>query len=95
MPTYSYECEACKHGLEAEQRISDAPLKKCPSCGKAKLRRMISSGNFILKGDGYGSSKGKGSKDSDSSSSSGSSSSSSKSDSSGSSTPPTAPASSS
>jgi putative FmdB family regulatory protein len=73
MPTYSYECEACKHGLEAEQRISDAPLKKCPSCGKSKLRRMISSGNFILKGggwysDGYGSSKGGGgsSKDSDS-----------------------------
>jgi len=78
MPTYSYECEACKHGLEAEQRISDAPLKKCPKCGKAKLRRMISSGNFILKGggwysDGYGSSKGGGSKESDSSSSSSSS----------------------
>jgi putative FmdB family regulatory protein len=75
MPTYAYECEACKHGLEAEQRISEAPLKKCPGCGKSKLRRMISSGNFILKGggwysDGYGSSKGGGSrKDSDSSSS--------------------------
>ena len=69
MPTYSYHCDACQHELEAEQRISDAPLKKCPKCSKSKLRRMISSGNFILKGggwysDGYGSSKGGGSKSS-------------------------------
>jgi len=45
--------------MELEQRISEAPLKKCPKCGKQKLRRLISGGNFILKGggwysDGYG-----------------------------------------
>jgi len=62
MPTYTYACEACEKQLEVEQRISEAPLKKCPKCGKQKLRRLISGGNFILKGggwyaDGYGSGK--------------------------------------
>jgi putative FmdB family regulatory protein len=61
MPTYSYACDACGYGFEREQRISEDPIKKCPKCGKAKARRMISAGNFILKGggwysDGYGSS---------------------------------------
>ena len=60
MPTYTYACDACEKQLEVEQRISEAPLKKCPKCGKQKLRRLISGGNFILKGggwyaDGYGS----------------------------------------
>ena len=59
MPTYSYQCEACEREFEKEQRISEEALKKCPSCGKLKLRRLITSGNFILKGggwysDGYG-----------------------------------------
>lgn len=61
MPTYSYACEACGHNFEKEQRITEDPVKKCPKCKKNKARRMISSGNFILKGggwysDGYGSS---------------------------------------
>jgi putative FmdB family regulatory protein len=60
MPTYSYQCEACDREFEKEQRISEAAIRKCPSCGKLKLRRLITSGNFILKGggwysDGYGS----------------------------------------
>ena len=59
MPTYSYHCDACGKDFEKEQRITEAPLKKCPKCGKLKARRMISGGNFILKGggwysDGYG-----------------------------------------
>jgi putative FmdB family regulatory protein len=62
MPTYTYGCDACGAEFEKEQRISEAPLKKCPKCGKSKARRLIASGNFILKGggwysDGYGSSK--------------------------------------
>ena len=62
MPTYTYACEACEREMEVEQRISEAPLKKCPKCGKPKLRRLIAGGNFILKGggwysDGYGSTK--------------------------------------
>ncbi|HEX7478201.1 MAG TPA: zinc ribbon domain-containing protein [Polyangiales bacterium] len=62
MPTYSYACEACGKSFEIEQRISEDPIKKCVLCGKAKARRQITSGNFILKGggwysDGYGASR--------------------------------------
>jgi putative FmdB family regulatory protein len=53
MPTYEYGCEACGHGWELEQRISEDPIKKCPKCKKAKARRLISGGNFILKGSGW------------------------------------------
>ena len=66
MPTYSYVCDACGKSFEKEQRISEEPLKKCALCGKAKARRQIVSGNFILKGggwysDGYGASGSTGS----------------------------------
>ena len=69
MPTYSYICDACGKSFEKEQRISEDPLKKCALCGKAKARRQIVSGNFILKGggwysDGYGASGGGASKSS-------------------------------
>lgn len=65
--TYEYACTACGHEWEAEQSIREAPLKKCPKCGKLHAKRMISRGaGFILKGggwyaDGYGSSKSTGS----------------------------------
>jgi putative FmdB family regulatory protein len=65
MPTYEYGCEACGKTWELEQRITEAPAKDCPSCGKAAAKRLISGGTFLLKGggwyaDGYGSSKGNG-----------------------------------
>lgn len=53
MPTYDYGCEACGAQWELEQRISEDAIKKCPKCGKMKARRLISGGNFILKGSGW------------------------------------------
>lgn len=53
MPTYDYACEACGNAWEAEQRMSEAPLKVCPKCGAERARRMISGGSFQLKGDGW------------------------------------------
>lgn len=53
MPFYEYECGACKHHTEVLQKISDAPLKKCPSCGKQTLKRLISAPVFRLKGGGW------------------------------------------
>lgn len=53
MPTYEYGCEACGAQWELEQRISEDPIKKCRKCGKMKARRLISGGNFILKGSGW------------------------------------------
>lgn len=54
MPTYEYVCDACSHEFEQFQSITADPLKKCPKCGKSKLRRLISSGGAVLfKGSGF------------------------------------------
>lgn len=54
MPTYEYECNACGHGFEHYQSITDAKLRKCPECGKFKLQRLIGSGaGVIFKGSGF------------------------------------------
>ena len=53
MPIYEYQCQACGHHLEVLQKVSDAPLKKCPECGKPKLRKLISAPSFRLKGGGW------------------------------------------
>jgi putative FmdB family regulatory protein len=53
MPFYEYECQACKFYTEVMQKISDAPLTKCPSCGKRRLRKLVSAPVFRLKGGGW------------------------------------------
>ena len=35
------------------QKINDAPLKKCPACGKSALQRLMSAPVFRLKGGGW------------------------------------------
>ena len=67
MPIYEYECRKCGQ-FEANQSISEEPLKRCPTC-RCKVTKLISSSAFHLKGggwyaDGYG--KGSGSKSSSS-----------------------------
>jgi putative FmdB family regulatory protein len=53
MPFYEYECEACKYYAEVMQKISDAPLTRCPSCGKRALKKLLSVPVFRLKGGGW------------------------------------------
>lgn len=54
MPTYDYECDACGHAFEEFQSMTAKPLKKCPECGKPKLRRLIGTGaGIIFKGSGF------------------------------------------
>ncbi len=54
MPTYEYQCDACEHNFDELQSFSDAPLVKCPACGKKKLRRVFGAGAAILfKGSGF------------------------------------------
>ncbi|MEA3149787.1 MAG: hypothetical protein QOD56_726, partial [Gammaproteobacteria bacterium] len=53
MPFYEYQCKSCGHHLEAMQKINDAPLKKCPHCGKSQLTRLMSAPVFRLKGGGW------------------------------------------
>jgi putative FmdB family regulatory protein len=51
MPIYEYQCDHCGV-FEVSQRITEDPLKKCPTC-KAKVRRLISNTSFLLKGNGW------------------------------------------
>src|SRR5690349_22767628 len=54
MPTYEYQCDACDHNFDEFQSFSDEPLKKCPQCGKKKLRRLFGTGAAVLfKGSGF------------------------------------------
>ena len=52
MPTYEYECSACRRIFEVRQRISAPALETCDACGGA-VRRLLSSTPFILKGGGW------------------------------------------
>ena len=54
MPTYDYECDACEHAFELFQGINDSVKRKCPECGKNKLRRLFGTGAAIVfKGSGF------------------------------------------
>ncbi|MBN2451632.1 MAG: zinc ribbon domain-containing protein [Lentisphaeria bacterium] len=60
MPTYEYECRACRHRFERFQSMTDEPLRECPECGGA-LRRLIGPGSGILfKGSGSGATAARG-----------------------------------
>jgi putative FmdB family regulatory protein len=51
MPIYEYRCEHCGV-FEEMQRITAPPLARCPTCQR-KVRRLISSTSFQLKGSGW------------------------------------------
>ena len=54
MPHYDYACKYCGHELEVFQRMTDAPLKKCPACKRMGLVRQIGIGaGIIFKGSGF------------------------------------------
>jgi putative FmdB family regulatory protein len=52
MPIYDYSCKKCGK-FEIHQRITEEPLKACPTCG-GSVERLISSNPFIIyKCDGF------------------------------------------
>lgn len=54
MPTYDYICENCGLEFEEFQSITAKPLRKCPQCGKHRLKRLIGSGSAVIfKGAGF------------------------------------------
>lgn len=54
MPTYEYACTKCGHQFEQFQSMRDEPLKKCPKCKKAGLKRLVGGGaGLIFKGSGF------------------------------------------
>jgi len=54
MPTYAYVCNDCGHTFDAFQSITAKPLRRCPECNKATLKRLIGTGaGIIFKGSGF------------------------------------------
>ncbi len=72
MPTYEYGCKNCGNQWEETQRMTDAPLEECPKCHQKSAQRLISQGNFILKGGGWYTTGGYGSPEKKTTESSGS-----------------------
>jgi putative FmdB family regulatory protein len=54
MPAYEYLCDDCAARFEQRQKMSDAALDHCPSCG-GHVHRLISGGaGAITKGASHG-----------------------------------------
>jgi putative FmdB family regulatory protein len=54
MPTYEYACPKCGHTFELVQSMRDEPIKKCPACKKAGVKRLVGAGaGLIFKGSGF------------------------------------------
>jgi putative FmdB family regulatory protein len=53
MPIYEYRCAACGHQEDHLQKVSEAPLTKCPACGRKKYQKQLSAAGFQLKGSGW------------------------------------------
>jgi len=54
MPTYHYRCKSCNYEFEEMQKITEEPLKICPSCKKSSLVRIIGGGmGLVFKGSGF------------------------------------------
>ena len=53
MPIYAYKCASCGYAQDEMQKVSDAPLSVCPSCGKADYAKQVTAAGFALKGTGW------------------------------------------
>lgn len=53
MPIYAYRCEACGFDKDVLQKLSDAPLTQCPSCGQSTFAKQVTAAGFQLKGSGW------------------------------------------
>jgi putative FmdB family regulatory protein len=53
MPIYAYKCGSCGHAKDVLQKVSDAPLTACPSCGAESFSKQITAAGFQLKGSGW------------------------------------------
>ncbi len=53
MPIYAYKCESCGFAKDVLQKMSDAQLTDCPSCGASAFRKQLTAAGFQLKGSGW------------------------------------------
>jgi len=52
VPTYAYACKSCGARTEVIQKITDAPLTTCESCGGV-LQRLLFPVGIVFKGPGF------------------------------------------
>ena len=53
MPRYQYACPDCGNEFEATQKFTDKPIKKCPTCGKRSVYRVVGQVAVAFKGTGF------------------------------------------
>jgi putative FmdB family regulatory protein len=53
MPIYAYRCDACGFAKDVLQKVSDAALTDCPSCGQGAFKKQVTAAGFQLKGTGW------------------------------------------
>ncbi len=53
MPIYAYKCDSCGFAKDVLQKMSDAPLSDCPSCGAPAFKKQLTAAGFQLKGSGW------------------------------------------
>ena len=53
MPIYEYQCQSCGHQFDVIQKVSDEKLTICPKCNEKKLKKLVTSAGFKLKGTGW------------------------------------------
>lgn len=52
MPLYEYRCTTCGKSLEVLQRLGEAPLATCPTCG-GPLLKVLSAPALHFRGSGF------------------------------------------
>jgi putative FmdB family regulatory protein len=52
MPTYGYRCKDCGSEFERFQKMTDAPVTTCDSCGGA-VKRLLYPVGIQFKGSGF------------------------------------------
>ena len=53
MPTYEYQCNACKAVYELRQGFDAETTHKCEECGKGTAKRVLHAPPVVFKGGGW------------------------------------------
>jgi putative FmdB family regulatory protein len=53
VPTYEYACSTCDVTHEVQQKMTDATLTHCPSCGQSTVRKLFTNVGVVFKGSGF------------------------------------------